>query len=201
VNFEGEKFSTRKGRIAAVEALLDEAEEKAREEIEKRKIADQTIAPAIGIGAIKFSLVKIAPNKPITFRWSEALNFEGESAPYIQYAHARSCRILEKSKVKVEGVKVGEVDCVLENDEEKLLVKTLSEFPETVENAVKNLRPDIIAQYMLKLTSAYGGFYMKCPVLDSEEKIMKRRLLLVDAVKKTIERGLGLIGIQAPERM
>jgi len=201
VSFEGEKFSTRRGKIAAVEVLLDEAVEKAAEEIKSRGIADESTAPIIGVGAVKFSILKIAPNKPITFKWSDALSFEGETAPYIQYSHARSCRILEKANVKVERIKLDECNFTLENDEEKRLVKALSEFPEKIEEAMKALRPDIIAQYLLKLTSAYGGFYMKCPVLDAQEKVKNRRLLLVHATKNTIKRGLDLLGIESPERM
>jgi len=201
VSFEGEKFSTRRGKIAAAEVLLDEAVEKAGEEIKKRGIADESIAPIIGVGAVKFGIIKIAPTKPITFKWAEALNFEGETAPYIQYAHARSCRILEKAGVSVESIRPDEISLNLENDEERRLVKALAEFPQRVDEAVCTLRPDIIATYLLKLTSAYGGFYMKCPVLDAEDKVKKRRLLLVNATKNTIKKGLELLGIESPERM
>ncbi len=90
VNFEGGELSTRKGLIAPVDRLINEAIEKAGDEIEKRKIAERKkVAPMIGIGAIKYHILKTSAEKPITFRWGDVLNFEGEASPYIQYAHAR----------------------------------------------------------------------------------------------------------------
>ncbi|MFH1404115.1 MAG: arginine--tRNA ligase [Candidatus Altiarchaeota archaeon] len=197
VSFEGEKFSTRKGRIASIDVLLDEAVEKALQEVRKREIADESIAPLVGVGAVKFHIVKTQPNKQITFRWGEALDFEGETAPYIQYAHARSCRMLEKA---------GEYDrenysIDIEVDEEWALVKRLSSFPESVEKSAVELRPDVLATYLLALTSEYGRFYMKCPVLDSADDVKSRRLLLVESVRDVVKAGLGLLGIDAPERM
>ncbi|HHQ45249.1 MAG TPA: arginine--tRNA ligase [Candidatus Altiarchaeales archaeon] len=201
VNFEGEKFSTRRGEIASVDMLLDEAQEKAKDEILERDIGDVHDASTIGVGAVKFSILKTTPLKPITFKWSDALSFEGESAPYIQYAHARSARILEKSGVNPESIKVSECDPNLENDEEKELVKKLMLFPQAVEESVKHLRPDIICQYLLELTGVYGRFYMKCPVIDSGEKARNRRILLVFHTKNVLAKGLELLGIGAPQRM
>lgn len=201
VNFEGTKLSTRRGQIAPVDELIDEAVEKAEYEVKKREIATIDVAQMIGIGAIKFHLIRTSPTKPITFRWEEALSFEGETGPYVQYAHARSCRILEKAGVNAEDIKPESISFELENDEEKMLVRTLTEFSEAVENAVRVLRPDIVANYLIRLTSAYGGFYMKCPVLESSDGVRNRRLMLVDRTRSTIKTGLELLGIGAPERM
>jgi arginyl-tRNA synthetase len=197
VSFEGEKFSTRKGKIASVDVLLDEAVEKALVEVRKRKIADESIAGMVGTGAVKFHIIKTHPNKQMMFNWSEALDFEGETAPYIQYAHARSCRILEKAG----EWKPDDYSTTPENEEEWQLIRKLASFPEALEKSVDELRPDVVANYLLELTAAYGRFYMKCPVLDSGEKVRTRRLLLVKATRDIVKTGLSLLGIQAPERM
>jgi len=199
VNFEGVKFSTRRGEIASADELLDEAVAKAQEEVKKREIGDELTAQAVGIGAVKFHIIKTTPNKQITFRWNDALNFEGDSGPYVQYAHARSCRILEKAGVSLDSIK--SVDHVVNEPEEKKLVLKLLQFEDVAETAANQLRPDLVAAYLLDLTAAYGGFYMKCPVLDAEEKVRNRRLLLVAKTRHTIKTGLDLLGIEAPERM
>jgi arginyl-tRNA synthetase len=199
VSFEGMKFSTRKGEIAAVDELLDEAVAKAQAEVQKRNIGDERTADMIGIGAVKFHIVKSTPNKQITFRWEDALNFEGESAPYIQYAHARSCRLLEKSAADLTAIT--DIDFEVTDDEEKRLAMRLLEFGDAVDASSLQLRPDLIAAYLLELTAAYGRFYMKCPVLDAQAGVRNRRLLLVAKTRDTIRAGLGLLGIDAPERM
>jgi len=197
VSFEGEKFSTRKGNIASVDMLLDEAVEKALTEVKKRNMADESIAPKVGIGAVKFHIIKYHPNKQITFKWSDALDFEGETAPYIQYAYARSCRIIEKAG-KLDDL---EYDSMPENDEEWDLIKLLADFPIAIQRVVDELRPDILATYLLTLTAAYGRFYMKCPVLESDEEVRSRRIMIVKSVRDIIMKGLDLLGIDAPDRM
>jgi len=197
VNFEGGELSTRKGLIAPVDRLIDEAVEKAEREIRKRKIASKDMAPLIGIGAIKYHILKTTPSKPITFRWKEALSFDGESAPYIQYAYARCCSILRKSKTKIE---IEKIDKNLENDEKRLLLKILK-FQEIVDKSGRELKPNIVANYLYELSSLFSKFYKECPVLSAERTIRDRRLLLVDASRQVIRNGLFLLGIEAPERM
>jgi arginyl-tRNA synthetase len=199
VSFEGEELSTRKGLTAPVDSLIDSAVEKAGKEIAKRKIAGKETAPAIGIGAIKYHILKTSPLKPITFRWEEALNFEGEASPYIQYAHARCCSILRKSE-DLGGIKIESIDKNLENDEKKLLLKILK-FHEIVEKAGMELKPNLVANYLYELTSMFSKFYKECPVLSAEKTVMDRRLLLVDATRQVVRNGLYLLGIEAPERM
>ncbi len=199
VNFEGEELSTRKGKIATVDKLMDEAVEKAVAEIEKRKIAGKEHAADIGLGAVRYHIVKTAPNKPITFTWQQALNFEGEACPYIQYAHARCCSIIRKSDSDIKKIKLTEISEL--KNEEKELIKILAEFPEVVENSVKDLKPNLVANYVYNLASAFSRFYKECQVLNMEEKITKRRLLLVDSTRTVIKTSLGLLGINAPEKM
>jgi arginyl-tRNA synthetase len=199
VSFEGVKFSTRKGEIAAVDELLDEAVGKATAEAQKRGIGDEATARAVGVGAVKFHIVKTSPNKQITFRWEDALNFEGETAPYVQYAHARSCRMLEKAG-GVAGPRA-KVDYAVSDPHEKRLLLKLMGFEDAAAEACRLLRPDLIATYLIELTAAYGGFYMNCPVLEAPEQVRNRRLLLVGRLRDTIATGLGLLGIEAPQRM
>jgi len=199
VSFEGMKFSTRKGEIAAADELLDEAVAKAEAEGEKRQLGGEGTAQMIGVGAVRFHIIKTTPNKQITFRWEDALSFEGESAPYIQYAHARSCRILEKSGADLK--KLNDIDYAVADDEEKKLILKLLQYEDAVEAAAAHLRPDLVAAYLLELAGAYSRFYMKCPVLDAPEPVKNRRLLTVQKTRETIKDGLGLLGIDAPERM
>jgi len=200
VSFEGSKLSTRKGEIASVDELLDEAVEKAKIEVEKRGIAGEETALKIGVGSVKYHIIKTAPSKPITFSWEEALSFEGESAPYIQYVHARSCRILEKGGTGAGDIDVEDVDLSLE-DIEKQLIKELSLFPGVVESAARELKPNLIANYVHSLASTYNKFYIQCPVLNAEKKVRERRLLMVYSAKQVIKTGLRLLGIEAPESM
>jgi arginyl-tRNA synthetase len=203
VNFEGEELSTRKGSIAPVDRLIDEAIKKAEEEIEKRKIADkEKVAPVIGIGAIKYHLLKTTPLKPITFKWDEVLNFEGESCPYIQYAHARSCSILRKSGRNLEEIKAKKINKKNLSEEEKFLLKELMKFPHVIKKAAQELKPNIIANFLYELSVEFSRFYKNCQVLGvSDKRISERRLLLVNSTRIVIKNGLNLLGIGAPEKM
>lgn len=200
VSFEGTELSTRKGQTAPVDKLIDEAKNKAAAEIEKRGIASSEVAPVIAIGAIKYHILKASPQKMMSFRWEEALSFEGDSAPYIQYAHARSCSILEKAGVNVGEIDISGIDLCLEKGEEDL-VKLLMRFPDAVGKAASERKPSNVASYVYELASGYSRFYKECQVISTNKKIMDRRLLLVDSTRQVLENGLNLLGIDAPKRM
>jgi len=211
VSFEGRQLSTRKGQSAPVDILIDEAVEKARVEIEKRGIGSVDSAGVIGIGAIKYSMIKKDPLKPITFRWEDALNFDGETSPYIQYAHARCVRILEKAKdssIVIEEIYKGIDDIFRDDikitkltDEEKELIRIIGNFEDHVLRSADELKPNIAANYVYNLASAFSKFYKECRVLGSAGEVEKRRILLVDAARQVIKNGLDLLGIEAPDRM
>ena len=206
------KFSGRKGTWVGftVDEVLNEAVQRARELVEEKNpsLSDEekdNIAEAVGVGAVRFNLVKYSPDKVITFRWEDVLNFEGESAPYVQYAHARCASILRKA-----GERDIETDwrALLEKadfskltNREKELVKLLAKFPEIVEVAGKDVKPHLIPWYVNELASLFNKFYMDHPVLKAEEGIVEERLLLVLAVKQVLRNALELLGIEAPEKM
>jgi arginyl-tRNA synthetase len=197
------KFSGREGSWVGFSAdeVLDEAESRALAEIRTR-FPDMTdeekakIARAVGIGAVRFDMLKTTPEKKIIFKWEGALNFEGDSAPYIQYSHARACRILEKAG----EVLFGDAS-LLTTKEEHELILLLSRFPSTIAHAALDSRPHEIATYLLEVSSQFARFYGACPVLKAEPKMMEARLKLVKATQIVLRNGLLLLGIEAPERM
>ena len=205
-------FSGRKGTWVGftVDEILNEAVQRARELVEEKnpslsEAEKDEIAEAVGVGAVRFNLVKYSPDKIITFRWDDVLNFEGESAPYIQYAHARCASIIRKAGEK--GIEtdwkglIERADFSKLTNREKELIKLLARFPEVVEQAGKDVKPHLIPWYANELASLFNRFYMDHPVLKAEEGIVEERLLLVLAVKRVLKNALELLGIEAPERM
>lgn len=197
------KLSTRRGRVIYLDDLIDEAVERAYEEVKKRRGNElsedklREIAKSVGIGALRYNIIKIQPEKDIVFKWEDALNFEGNSAPFIQYAHARACSILRKAsppeKIDIENLK---------HKQEILLIKTLSRFPIVVRDACLNNRPHLIPSYLFELASQFNQFYRDCPVLKADSEILKKeRLALVDSTRIVLRNGLHLLGIDAPEEM
>ena len=125
------------------------------------------------------------------------MNFEGESAPYLQYSHARACRILEKAK---KGEKADYTKLEFTNEERELLL-AMARFPGVVASAAEDLKPNLVANYLIDLAEAFNRFYFKCPVLDSKEPLKSARIAQVRAFKQVIANGLDLLGIEALERM
>ncbi|WP_297549725.1 arginine--tRNA ligase [Thermococcus sp.] len=206
------KFSGRKGTWVGftVDEVLNEAVQRARELVEQKNPSlseeeKEEIAEAVGVGAVRFNLVKYSPDKIITFRWDDVLNFEGESAPYIQYAHARCASIIRKageSGIETDWKSLLEIaDFSKLTNREKELIKLLSKFPNVMESAGRDIKPHLIPAYLNELASLFNRFYMDHPVLKAEEGIREERLLLVLAVKQVLRNGLEVLGIEAPEKM
>ncbi|WP_297063238.1 arginine--tRNA ligase [Thermococcus sp.] len=206
------KFSGRKGTWVGftVDEVLNEAVQRARELVEQKNPSlseeeKDEIAEAVGVGAVRFNLVKYSPDKIITFRWDDVLNFEGESAPYIQYAHARCASIIRKAEES--GIETDwralleKADFSKLTNREKELIKLLAKFPEVIEQAGRDIKPHLIPAYLNELASLFNRFYMDHPVLKAEEGIREERLLLVLAVKQVLRNGLDVLGIEAPEKM
>ncbi|MGM0405872.1 MAG: arginine--tRNA ligase [Thermoplasmatota archaeon] len=203
VSFEGQEMSTRKGIYVTLDDLMDTAQEKAKDEILKRRddlsaedIED--ISEKVGMGAVRFNIIKVQPEKPIDFRWEEALNFQGDTGPFIQYTYARSCGILNKSDEKIDLEKV-DFSKLKEVGEIKL-IKTMAKFPKILSEVQKQNSPHRLAKYGLELASEFNQFYRDHHVLKSTNK-KKERILLVTAYKYVLKSLLDTLGIDAPESM
>lgn len=198
------KMSTRKGKVVFMDDLLDEAVDRAGEEVKKRRpeISEEKIkkiAEIVGIGAARYNIVRVQPEKKMVFRWEDALNFEGASAPFIQYSHARACSILRKAGEEyVEGYDSE----ILSHPSERILIMEMAGFPEAVFECAKKRSPHLMASYAFSLASAFNQFYRDCPVLACEDKsLRKTRLALVSAGKTVLGNVLFCLGIHAPEEM
>ena len=192
------KMSTRKGNLVLLSEVMEKAKFKAAEEIKKRNPNMEEnevseLSKIIGYGAAKFTILKTSPEKNVTFDWEKALNFEGDSAPYIQYTYARIQSILNKYKANVSE----KVDFSLYNEHEAQLAKKLSEFEEVLANE----KPHLLANYLLELTQDFNNYYHNNPILNQETPLKKARLLLAESTGVVIKTGLELLGINAPERM
>jgi len=196
------KMSTRRNRVVYLDDLMDEAVERAYEEVKKRRsdISEERmrqIAEVVGIGALRFNVVRVQPEKQIVFKWEEALNFEGNSAPFIQYSHARCCSIL--AKAPGAGMLLPEA---LSAPEEGALLRILGRYPETVLEAAGQRRAHILAAYAHECASTLNQFYKSCPVLKAEtQQLCGSRLALVDASRWVLRNALTILGISAPEEM
>ncbi|MCX8174273.1 MAG: arginine--tRNA ligase [Thermoplasmata archaeon] len=196
------KMSTRAGRVVYLDDLVEEAVAKAKEEILKRgresKVDVDKVSVAVGIGAIRFNIVKIQPEKQIVFRWEEALNFEGNSAPFVQYAHARAASILRNGNVDIRKITYNAEH--LRTPEEDALIKVLAKFPDVVDTAGEERKVYLIPQYLHKLAETFNTFYRYVPVLNAGEE-RETRIALVYATKCTLANGLQMLGIEALEEM
>ncbi|MCX8193861.1 MAG: arginine--tRNA ligase [Candidatus Pacearchaeota archaeon] len=197
------KMSTRKGEVILVSDFIEEAIKKAEEEIKKRKrenkIDLKKVAEAIAIGAIRYSIAKVEQDKGILFDWEDALNFEGNSGPYLQYVYARASSILkklEKEKAKLNKENYENIEA-----KEYSLAKELSLFKEVARVALEQLRPHLLCNYAYKLAQIFNDFYESCPVINAKAGVKERREILVMATKQVLANVLNLIGVPAIEAM
>ncbi|MBS3131237.1 arginine--tRNA ligase [Candidatus Woesearchaeota archaeon] len=196
------KMSTRKGNVVLLEDFMKEAVAKARKEIEKRhEKCDEKDAKKIAYGAIKYSILRVSPEKNVTFDWGSALSFEGESCPYIQYAYARIMSIIRKLGPD-ESISGGKIDVsLLDKPEEAALVKKISEFTGTAMKAAEQLKPQLIANYAYELAKQFNEYYHSYSVIKEEKELKKARLLLAVAVAQAVKNALQLLGIDVLDRM
>ena len=203
VSLPGYKMSSRTGRYIKFDEVMDEAVKRAYEEVSKRspqlsEEQKQEIANFVGMGAVRYALVEIDPSKPVVFTWDRVLNFETNSAPYIQYSHARACSILRKAQRKPEKPAYS----LLKETLEREITLTLASFPDTFIEAAELLKPNLIAEFANTLADKFNTFYNALPVIKAKSKeLSDTRLALVDAVRIVLRNALNLIGIVAPERM
>lgn len=199
-------FSTRQGNVIKLEALLDEAERRALEIIKTSNSAmpedeQQALASAIGIGAIKYADLSHDPQTLIVFTWEKALALEGNSGPYLQYAHARVCSLLDKYADQVPGRDPLGNALLLNEPVEKTLALQLMQFPAAVLRAAEACKPSVLADYLFGLSQTYSSFYQRSPVLKADAAVRDSRIRLCALVAQVLAEGLGLLGIRTPRRI
>lgn len=200
VSYEGRALSTREGYVVYLDELLNRAVEKAREIIEEKSpnLPDKDkVAHQVGIGAVVFFDLFNNRIKDIDFRWDRALNFDGETGPYVQYTHARCCSLLAKA---------GELDAeadyaALENPAAQEVVRTLERFPEVVSEACHRNEPSLVTRYTVELASNFNRFYYENRILTEDAAQSKARANLTAATASCLRTALSLIGVEAPEKM
>ncbi len=203
VRLPGHRMSSRRGRYITLDEVMTGAADRAYAEVSKRspylsEEEKQQISVFVGKGAVKYALIAVDPTKPVVFTWDRVLDFEKNSAPYIQYAHARARNILLKASRNPENADFSLLTDSMERD----LVLTLARFPDVFLDAAENLRPNAIADYVNMLADKFNRFYTKLPVIKAESAALSdARLALVDATRIVFRNALKLLGIEAPERM
>ncbi|MGF7031459.1 arginyl-tRNA synthetase [Paenibacillus mucilaginosus] len=205
VSLENAKLSTRKGNVINLEDLLSKAIEKTRSIIEEKNPSMENkdeVARQIGVGAIIFNDLSNNRIKDIVFSWDDALNFEGESGPYVQYAHARACRVLGKADPAEVTAAASLNPEHLTNPEAQAVLRQLYLFKERVEQAMHKLEPSIVSRYLIDLAQSFNHFYHQCKIVTADEaEVRIARLALTDCFRTTIRNGLALIGLEAPEEV
>ena len=200
VSLEEGSLSTRSGNVVYLDDVLNMAVSKSREVI-KEKSEDlpnpDEVAEQIGVGAVIFGVLYNNRIKDMTFSYSRALNFDGETGPYVQYTQARCRSLLEKCSYPdcdpdysgVAGEEAGEV------------LKLLDSYPDVILSAVEKYEPCYLSRFLVDLSQAFGKFYLACNIAKSPDAVRKARLMLVKAVRGVLADGLSLLGIQSPEKM
>jgi arginyl-tRNA synthetase len=210
VTLEGQAMSGRKGVTLAIDTVLDEAVRRARAVVTEKRpdlpAADE-VARAVGVGAVRFAMLKSEARRVIDFRWEQALSLAGDSAPYVQYAHARAGSILRAAAEA--GVVAGVSDDAPLGPLEVKLAQVVARLPGVIEAAAHDDAPHVVAQYALDLATAWNGYYNHrgpdgkpdTSVLRAPEGLREARLALVAKVRDALAEALALLGIGAPEQM
>ena len=197
-------LKSRSGDTVKLSALLDEAIERAAAAVAEKNPSLSAgeradIARMIGIGAVKYADLSTDRIKDYIFDWDRMLSFDGNTAPYLQYAHARICSIFRRAGVDRDGLDTSNL--ALADPAERTLALLLLQFDPVVRDAIDKASPHRLCTYLYEVATAFTGFYENCPVLKSDEPVRTSRLVLCDATARVVRTGLGLLGIDAPEVM
>ena len=201
VSLETGSMSTRKGNTVTLDDLLQRTVEEAMKVVKEKRpdISEdmsREIAESVAVSAIRFSIVKLSAGKQMVFRWSDALNFEGDSAPYIMYSYARASSIIRKS-----ARARGEIDYSDTEKAERELLFRMYCYPYYLEESTRKMKPEILANYLLELTKSFNEFYRQCPVINAEENTRGRRMELLKFYKNIVSDSADLLGIKILEEM
>ena len=196
-------MASREGTVVLLEDLMREAKQRALEVVEEKnpELSEEVkrqVAHAVGLGAIKFPMLDRESTRTVTFDWESALDFNGQAAPYIQYAHVRANSILKKAEDLPDQVSEPVHELV---EEEISLIENLSQFPGVVQNAAKELKPLHLTNYLFSLAKSFNAFYRGAPVLNADLNTKEFRIGLVASTRRVLSNGLNILGIEAPDVM
>lgn len=196
---------SRSGDAVKLVDLLDEAVMRAADAVaEKNPDLDDeqraAVARTIAIGAVKYADLSTDRIRDYVFDWDRMLSFDGNTAPYLQYAHARICSIFRREGLERADVRHG-VEVIVAEPAERDLARRLLAYPTAVADALDTYSPHVLCTHLFDLAQDFTAFYEKCPVLRAEAPIRASRLAICDLTARTLEHGLGLLGIDAPEQM
>ncbi|MBQ8147004.1 MAG: arginine--tRNA ligase [Clostridia bacterium] len=201
VSINGEKLATRTGNVILLKDLFATAIEKVSEIINEKNPDlpnKDEVSEAVGVGSVVFYYLYNNRIKDINFIMKDALSFEGNTGPYAQYTYARTCGILDKSA----DINVFETKPVISASEEADLLKVLSKFNETVNEAIKEYEPSVITRYIIDICTAFNKFYHNCQIVSAEdEDIRNTRIRLTDATKTVLGTAFGLICMRKTEKI
>jgi arginyl-tRNA synthetase len=200
VSINGEKLATRTGNVILLRDLFEIAIAKVAAIMEEKNpnIPDkEKIAEAVGVGAVVFYYLSNNRIRDINFVMEDALSFDGNTGPYVQYTYARTCSVLSKSEGYDKSAPL-----TITSDDETSLLKTLSRFEETIREAIAQYEPSIITRYILDVAGAYNRFYHNCSILGAENEAIKNtRLALTEAAKTVLGNAFGLICLAKTEKI
>ena len=200
MSYQGKAISTREGNLIKLDDLLSEAKKRSFD-IVKDRGGDEALAEAIGFGAVKYADLSHDPATAIDFSWDKALALEGNSGPYLQYAYARVKSLMAKAGFGDGAPLPAGTPFEVSTPGAKRLALQLLEFPSAVVRAAEAYKPSILADYLFQTAQAYSAFYQSTPILKSEDGTREARLNLSALFGEILKTGLGLLGIQTPERI